>query len=67
MSKLEELQQRLTQLSLERNQLSVSYNQFTGAMMEVERQIAEEQQKSESSLPSDIKASTPEEETAPST
>ena len=45
MTKIEELQQRLQQLSLERNQLSVSYNQFTGAMMEVERQIAEEQKK----------------------
>ena len=66
MTRLEELQQRLTQLSLERNQLSVSYNQFTGAMMEVERQIAEEQQKNESSLPSDTKASTPQEEAAPS-
>ena len=66
MTRLEELQQRLTQLSLERNQLSVSYNQFTGAMMEVERQIAEEQQKSESSLPSDTKASNPQEETVPS-
>ena len=67
MTRLEELQQRLTQLSLERNQLSVSYNQFTGAMMEVERQIAEEQQKNESSLPSDTEASTPQEETAPQT
>ena len=45
MTKIEELQQRLQQLSLERNQLSVTYNQFTGAMMEVERQIAEEQKK----------------------
>ena len=67
MTRLEELQQRLTQLSLERNQLSVSYNQFTGAMMEVERQIAEEQQKNESSLPSDTEASTQREETAPQT
>jgi len=67
MTRLEELQQRLQQLSLERNQLSVSYNQFTGAMMEVERQIAEEQQKNESSLPSDTEASTPQEETAPQT
>ena len=64
MTRLEELQQRLTQLSLERNQLSVSYNQFTGAMMEVERQIAEEQQKNESSLPSDTEASTQPEEVA---
>jgi len=67
MTRLEELQQRLTQLSLERNQLSVSYNQFTGAMMEVERQIAEEQQKNESSLPSDTEALTQQEETAPQT
>ena len=67
MTRIEELQQRLQQLSQERSQLSISYNQFTGAMMEVERQIAEEQQKIESSLPSDTGASTPQEETAPST
>jgi len=66
MTKIEELQQRLTQLSLERNQLSVSYNQFTGAMMEVERQIAEEQQKNEAEQPSDTMASNPQEETVPS-
>ena len=66
MTRLEELQQRLTQLSLERNQLSVSYNQFTGAMMEVERQIAEEQQKNEAKQPSDTMASNPQEETVPS-
>ena len=47
MTKIEELQQRLAQLSQERGQLSISYNQFTGAMMEVERQIAEEQKKLE--------------------
>tara|TARA_R100000353_G_scaffold50056_1_gene39640 strand:- start:201 stop:404 length:204 start_codon:yes stop_codon:yes gene_type:complete len=67
MTRLEELQQRLAQLSQERSQLSISYNQFTGAMMEIERQIAEEQQKIESSLPSDTEASTPQEETASST
>ena len=66
MTRLEELQQRLTQLSLERNQLSVSYNQFTGAMMEVERQIAEEQQKNEAEQPLDTMASNPQEETVPS-
>jgi hypothetical protein len=32
MNKIEELQQRLAQLSQERAQLSISYNQFTGAM-----------------------------------
>ena len=47
MTKIEELQQRLAQLNQERAQLSISYNQFTGAMMEVERQIAEEQKKLE--------------------
>ena len=67
MTRLEKLQQRLTQLSLERNQLSVSYNQFTGAMMEVERQIAEEKQKNEAEQPSDTMASNPQEETVPST
>ena len=67
MTRLEELQQRLQQLSQERGQLSISYNQFTGAMMEVERQIAEEQQKIESLLPSNTEASTPQEETASST
>ena len=67
MTKIEELQQRLQQLSQERAQLSISYNQFTGAMMEVERQIAEEQQKIEGSQPSDTGASTLQEETAPST
>ena len=67
MTKIEELQQRLAQLSQERSQLSISYNQFTGAMMEVERQIAEEQQKIEGSQPSDTEASTLQEETAPST
>ena len=67
MTRIEELQQRLAQLSQERGQLSISYNQFTGAMMEVERQIAEEQQKIEGSQPSDTEASTLQEETAPST
>tara|TARA_Y100000356_G_scaffold12066_1_gene8577 strand:+ start:314 stop:517 length:204 start_codon:yes stop_codon:yes gene_type:complete len=67
MTRIEELQQRLAQLSQERAQLSISYNQFTGAMMEVERQLAEEQQKTEATQPSDIEASTLQEETAPST
>ena len=39
---MEKLQERLQQLSLERNQLSVTYNQFTGAVLEVQRQIQEE-------------------------
>ena len=66
MTKIEELQQRLAQLSQERGQLSISYNQFTGAMMEVERQIVEEQKKTEAKQPSDTTASTPQEEAVPS-
>jgi len=57
MSKIEELQQRLAQLSQERGQLSISYNQFTGAMMEVERQIAEEQKKLEAPVEEETKIS----------
>jgi len=57
MTKIEELQQRLTQLSQERAQLSISYNQFTGAMMEVERQIAEEQKKLEAPVEEETKIS----------
>ena len=44
---IEELQQRLQQLNLERSQLEISFNQITGAMLEVERQIVEEQKKLE--------------------
>ena len=44
---IEELQQRLQQLNLERSQLEISFNQLTGAMLEVERQIVEEQKKLE--------------------
>ena len=56
MTKIEELQQRLAQLSQERSQLSISYNQFTGAMMEVERQIAEEQKKLEAPVEEEANA-----------
>ena len=38
---LEQLQQRLQQLSLERDQLGISFNQITGAMLEIENQIKE--------------------------
>ena len=56
MTRIEELQQRLQQLSLERTQLSVTYNQFTGAMAEVERQIAEEQKKLEAPVEEEANA-----------
>ena len=38
---MEKLQERLQQLNLERMQLSRSFDQITGAMLEVERQIAD--------------------------
>ncbi len=38
---IEQLQQRLQQLSLERDQLGISFNQITGAMLEIENQIKE--------------------------
>ena len=38
---MEKLQERLQQLSLERMQLSRSFDQLTGAILEVERQIQE--------------------------
>ena len=44
---IEELQKRLQHLNLERSQLEISFNQITGAMLEVERQIVEEQKKLE--------------------
>ncbi len=56
MTRIEELQQRLQQLSLERSQLSTTFNQFTGAIMEVERQIAEEQKKLEAPVEEEANA-----------
>tara|TARA_A100000172_G_scaffold38856_2_gene23710 strand:+ start:42 stop:218 length:177 start_codon:yes stop_codon:yes gene_type:complete len=38
---VEQLEQRLQQLNLERDQLGISFNQITGAMLEVQNQIAE--------------------------
>ena len=38
---MEKLQERLQQLNLERMQLSRSFDQLTGAILEVERQIKE--------------------------
>ena len=56
MTRIEELQQRLQQLSLERSQLYTTFNQFTGAIMEVERQIAEEQKKLEAPVEEEANA-----------
>ena len=39
---MEKLQQRLQQLTLERSQLSRTFDQITGALLEVQRQIEEE-------------------------
>tara|TARA_R100000353_G_scaffold31504_3_gene25754 strand:+ start:2368 stop:2565 length:198 start_codon:yes stop_codon:yes gene_type:complete len=44
MTRLKKLQERLQKLNQDRSQLSISYNQFTGAIMEIERQIIEEQE-----------------------
>ena len=57
------LQEKLKQLTLERDQLSIAYHEITGAMKILEQQIAE-QNSSEALQPSDTKASTPPEEIA---
>jgi len=56
-----DLQEKLKQLKLERDQLSIAYHEITGAMKILEQQIAE-QNLSEASQPSDTKASTQPEE-----
>ena len=57
------LQEKLKQLSLERDQLSIAYHEITGAMKILEQQIAE-QNLSEALQPSDTEASTQPEEIA---
>jgi len=56
------LQEKLKQLSLERDQLSIAYHEITGAMKILEQQILETQETSAASQPSDTEASTPQEE-----
>ena len=58
------LQEKLKQLTLERDQLSIAYHEITGAMKILEQQILETQETPEASQPSDTKASTQPEEVA---
>ena len=60
------LQERLQQLAQQREQLWIALHETNGAMKILEQQILETQAVSESTQPSDIKASTPQEATAPS-
>ena len=60
------LQERLQQLALERQNLQVAMIEITGAMKILEQQILEIQETAEANQPSDTEASTPQEATAPS-
>ena len=60
------LQERLQQLALERQNLTIALHEINGAMKLLEQQILETQAVPESSQPSDTEASTPQEATAPS-
>jgi len=58
------LKEKLQQLAQERQNLQVAIIEITGAMKILEQQILEAEP--ESTQPSDIEASTPQEATAPS-
>ena len=60
------LQERLQQLALERQNLTIALREINGAMKLLEQQILEIQATSEANQPSDTKASTPQEATAQS-
>ena len=60
------LQERLQQLAVERQNLIVALHEVNGAMKILEQQILEIQETSEASQPSGTEASTPQEATAPS-
>ena len=61
------LQEKLKQLALERDQLSIAYHEITGAMKILEQQILETQETPEASQPSDTEVSDLQEETTPQT
>jgi len=61
------LQERLQQLALERQNLTIALHEINGAMKILEQQILETQETPEEVQPSDTEASTPVEETAQST
>ena len=56
------LQERLQQLAVERQNLIVALHEVNGAMKILEQQILEIQETSEASQPSNTEASTPQEE-----
>ena len=60
------LQERLQQLAVERQNLTIALHEVNGAMKILEQQILETQTAPESTQPSDTEASTPQEATAPS-
>ena len=60
------LQERLQQLAVERQNLTIALHEINGAMKILEQQILETQEKLEQVQPLDTKASTPQEEKAPS-
>ena len=60
------LQERLQQLAVERQNLTIALHEVNGAMKILEQQILETQAVPESNQPSDTEASTPQEVTAPS-
>ena len=60
------LQERLQQLAVERQNLTIALYEINGAMKILEQQILEIQETSEASQPSDTEASTQQEVTAPS-
>ena len=60
------LQERLQQLAVERQNLQIALYEVNGAMKILEQQILEIQETSEANQPSDTEASTPQEATAPS-
>jgi len=60
------LQERLQQLALERQNLTIALHEINGAMKILEQQILETQETPEEVQPSDTEASNPVEEAAPS-
>ena len=60
------LQERLQQLALERQNLIIALHEVNGAMKILEQQILEIQETSSTNQPSDTEASPPQEATAPS-
>ena len=58
------LQERLQQLAVERQNLTIALHEINGAMKLLEQQILETQETPEASQPSDTEASTQPEEVA---